>query len=170
MPKNQGYSLTIHLLLQWDRIEYNVYDLVYKVTEAEGAVVKLTEQLTSSETWVMKLEGLVEEQRRASEDFKEQMSILVSKLLEGDSNIKQSFKTVQKRLNWCSTGTMLKAERGQQSGEQSAEGLGMGPLRDALCLLEATFEAAEENPTIELDSWGKGDGVLDRRTMMTVLR
>ena len=39
----------------------------------------------------------------------------------------------------------------------------MGPLRDALCLLEVTFEAAEENPTIKLDSWGKGDGVLDKK-------
>ena len=47
----------------------------------------------------MKLEGLVEEQRRASKDFKEQMSILVSKLLERDSNIKQSFETVEKQLN-----------------------------------------------------------------------
>ena len=28
------------------------------------------------------------------------MSILVSKLLERDSNVEQSFKTVEKRLNW----------------------------------------------------------------------
>ena len=41
----------------------------------------------------------MEEQRRASEDFKDQMSILVGKLLERDSNVKQSFKTVEKQLN-----------------------------------------------------------------------
>ena len=76
-----------------------MYDLVYKVTKAEGAVVKLTEQLALSEAWVAKLEGLVEEQRRTSEDFKDQMSILVSKLLERDSNIERSFETVEKRLN-----------------------------------------------------------------------
>ena len=70
-----------------------MYDLVYKVTEAEGAVAKLTEQLASSEAWVAKLEGIVEEQRRTSEDFKDQMGILVSKLLERDSNVRQSFKT-----------------------------------------------------------------------------
>ena len=28
------------------------------------------------------------------------MSILVSKLLERDSNVEQSFETVEKRLNW----------------------------------------------------------------------
>ena len=76
-----------------------MYDLVYKVAEAEGAVAKLTEQLASSEAWVMKLEGIVKEQRRILEDFKDQMSILVSKLLERDSNVKQSFETVEKRLN-----------------------------------------------------------------------
>ena len=76
-----------------------MYDLVFKVTEAEGAVVKLTEQLATSEAQVVKLEGLVEEQRRASEDFKDQMSILVGKLLERDSNIEQSFETVEKWLN-----------------------------------------------------------------------
>ena len=76
-----------------------MYDLVYKVTEAEGAVAKLTEQLALSEAQVTKLEGIVEEQRRTSEDFKDQMSILVSKLLERDSNVKQSFETVEKRLN-----------------------------------------------------------------------
>ena len=73
---------------------------MYKVAEAEGAVVKLTEQLASSEAWVVKLEGIVEEQRRALEDFKDQMGILVSKLLERDSNVGQSFKTVEKWLNW----------------------------------------------------------------------
>ena len=76
-----------------------MYDLVYKVAEAEGTVVKLTEQLASSEAQVAKLEGVVEEQRRISEDFKDQMSILVSKLLERDSNVKQSFETVEKLLN-----------------------------------------------------------------------
>ena len=76
-----------------------MYDLVYKVAEAEGAVVKLTEQLALSETWVAKLEGIVEEQRRTLEDFKDQMNILVSKLLERDSNVKQSFEAVEKRLN-----------------------------------------------------------------------
>ena len=76
-----------------------MYDLVYKVAKAEGAVAKLTEQLASSEAQVVKLEGLVKEQRRTSEDFKEQMSILVSKLLERDSNVKQSFETVEKQLN-----------------------------------------------------------------------
>ena len=76
-----------------------MYDLVYKVAEAEGAVAKLTEQLALSEAQVAKLEGIVEEQRRISEDFKDQMSILVSKLLERDSNVEQSFKTVEKRLN-----------------------------------------------------------------------
>ena len=99
LPKNRGSLLAIHLLLQQDQIESNVYDLVYKVAEAEGAVVKLTEQLASSKAWVAKLEGLVEEQRRTSEDFKEQMSILVSKLLERDSNVEQSFETVEKWLN-----------------------------------------------------------------------
>ena len=76
-----------------------MYDLVYKVTEAEGAVVKLTEQLASSETRVAKLEGVVEEQRRTLEDFKDQMSILVSKLLERDSNVEKSFEAVEKCLN-----------------------------------------------------------------------
>ena len=76
-----------------------MYDLVYKVAEAEGAVAKLTEQLASSEAQVAKLEGIVEEQRRISEDFKDQMSILVSKLLERDSNVEQSFETVEKHLN-----------------------------------------------------------------------
>ena len=99
LPKNQRSLLTIHSLLQRDQIESNVYDLVYKVTEAEGAVAKLTEQLALSEAQVAKLEGLVKEQRRTLEDFKDQMSILVSKLLERDSNIKQSFKTVEKQLN-----------------------------------------------------------------------
>ena len=66
---------------------------MYKVAEAEGAVVKLTEQLASSEARVAKLEGIVEEQRRTSEDFKDQMGILVSKLLERDSNVGQSFET-----------------------------------------------------------------------------
>ena len=56
--------------------------------KVEGAVAKLTEQLASSKAWVAKLEGLVEEQRRTLEDFKDQMSILVSKLLERDSNVK----------------------------------------------------------------------------------
>ena len=72
---------------------------MYKVTEAEGAVAKLTEQLASSKARVVKLEGLVEEQGRTSEDFKDQMGILVSKLLERDGNIKQSIETVEKRLN-----------------------------------------------------------------------
>ena len=76
-----------------------MYDLVYKVAEAEGAVAKLTEQLASSKARVAKLEGIVEEQRRISDDSKDQMSILVSKLLERDSNVEQSFETVEKRLN-----------------------------------------------------------------------
>ena len=76
-----------------------MYDLVYKVTEAEGAVAKLTEQLASSEAQVTKLEEIVKEQRRTSEDFKDQMSILVSKLLERDSNVEQFFETVEKWLN-----------------------------------------------------------------------
>ena len=76
-----------------------MYDLVYKVAEAECVVVKLTEQLALSEARVAKLEGIVEEQRRTSEDFKDQMSILVSKLLERDSNVEQSFETVEKHLN-----------------------------------------------------------------------
>ena len=75
-----------------------MYNLVFKVAEAEGAVAKLTEQLAVSEAQVAKLEGLVEEQRRASEDFKDQMSILVDKFLERDSNVKQSFKTVRATL------------------------------------------------------------------------
>ena len=76
-----------------------MYDLVYKVAKAEGAVAKLTEQLASSEARVAKLEGIVKQQRRISEDFKDQMSILVSKLLERDSNVEQSFETVEKHLN-----------------------------------------------------------------------
>ena len=76
-----------------------MYDLVYKVAKAEEAVAKLTEQLALSEAWVAKLEGIVEEQRRTSEDFKDQMSLLVSKLLERDSNVEQSFETMEKRLN-----------------------------------------------------------------------
>ena len=99
LPKNQGSQLTIHSLLQQDQIESNVYNLVYKVAEAEGAVAKLMEQLALSKAWVVKLEGLVEEQRRTSEDFKDQVSILVSKLLERDSNVEQSFGTVEKWLN-----------------------------------------------------------------------
>ena len=99
LPKNQVSLLTIHSLLQQDQIESNVYNLVYKVAKAEGAVAKLTEQLALSEAWVAKLEGLVEEQRKTSEDFKDQMSILVSKLLERDSNVEQSFETVEKQLN-----------------------------------------------------------------------
>ena len=59
----------------------------------------MTEQLALSEAQVAKLEGLVKEQRRTSEDFKDQMGILVSKLLERDSNVGQSFKTVEKQLN-----------------------------------------------------------------------
>ena len=77
-----------------------MYDLVYKVAKAEGAVAKLTEQLALSKARVAKLEGIVEEQRRTLEDFKDQMSILVSKLLERDSNVEQSFETMEKRLNW----------------------------------------------------------------------
>ena len=72
---------------------------MYEVAKAEGAVAKLTEQLALSEAQVAKLEGLVKEQRRTSEDFKEQMSILVSKLLQRDNNVEQSFKTVEKWLN-----------------------------------------------------------------------
>ena len=59
----------------------------------------MTEQLAASEAQVAKLEGIVEEQRRASEDFNDQMSILVGKLLERDSNVEQSFETVEKQLN-----------------------------------------------------------------------
>ena len=76
-----------------------MYDLVYKVAKAEGAIAKLTEQLASSETRVAKLEGIVKEQMRTLEDFKDQMSILVSKLLERDSNVEQSFELVEKHLN-----------------------------------------------------------------------
>ena len=76
-----------------------MHDLVYKVAEAEGAIAKLTEQLALSKARVVKLERIVEEQRRISEGFKDQMSILVSKLLERDSNVKQSFETVEKCLN-----------------------------------------------------------------------
>ena len=76
-----------------------MYDLVYKVAKAEGTVVKLSEQLALSEAQVAKLEGIVEEQRRTLEDFKDQMSILVSKLLERDSNVEQSFEAVEKCLN-----------------------------------------------------------------------
>ena len=72
---------------------------MYKVAEAEGAVAKLTEQLALSEARVAKLEEIVKEQRRTSEDFKDQMGILVSKLLERDSNVGQSFETVEKWLN-----------------------------------------------------------------------
>ena len=72
---------------------------MYKVAEAEGAVAKLKEQLASSKARVAKLEEIVEEQRRTSEDFKDQMGILVSKLLERDSNVGQSFETVEKQLN-----------------------------------------------------------------------
>ena len=72
---------------------------MYKVAKAEGAVAKLTEQLALSEAQVAKLKGLVEEQGRTLEDFKDQMSILVSKLLERDSNVEQSFETVEKCLN-----------------------------------------------------------------------
>ena len=43
--------------------------------------------------------GMVKEQRRTSEDFKDQIGILVSKLLERDSNVGQSFETVEKWLN-----------------------------------------------------------------------
>ena len=73
---------------------------MFKVTKAERAVTKLTEQLATFEARIAKLEGLEEEQRRASEDFKDQMSIIVGKLLERNSNVKQSFETVEKWLNW----------------------------------------------------------------------
>ena len=76
-----------------------MHDLVYKVAKAEGTVAKLTEQLASSKAQVVKLERIVKEQRRISEGFKDQMSILVSKLLERDSNVEQSFETVEKCLN-----------------------------------------------------------------------
>ena len=52
-----------------------------------------------SKARVAKLEGIVKEQRRTSEDFKDQMGILVSKLLERDSSVRQSFETVEKQLN-----------------------------------------------------------------------
>ena len=39
------------------------------------------------------------EEQWASEDFKNQMNILVSKLLERDSNVEQSFENVKKQLN-----------------------------------------------------------------------
>ena len=76
-----------------------MHDLVYKVAKAEGAIAKLTEQLALSEAWVVKLERIVEEQRRILEGFKDQMSILVSKLLERDSNVEQFFETVEKHVN-----------------------------------------------------------------------
>ena len=41
-----------------------MYDLVYKVAEAEGTIAKLTEQLASSEARVAKLDS-----RGAEEDF-----------------------------------------------------------------------------------------------------
>ena len=114
LPKNQVPLLTIHSLLQWDQIESNIYDLVYKVAEAEGAVVKLTEQLALSEAWVAKLEGLVQEQRRTLEDFKDQMSILVSKLLERDSNVEQSFETGE-----ATEPALLCLEQGRRPGLSS---------------------------------------------------
>ena len=82
---------------------------MYKVAKAEGAVATLTEQLALSEAQVAKLEGIVEEQRRTLEDFKGQMSILVSKLLERDSNVEQSFESVEKHLN-CHRFALNKAE------------------------------------------------------------
>ena len=83
---------------------------MHKVAEAEGAVAKLTEQLASSEARVEKLEGIVKEQRRTLEDFKDQMGILVSKLLERDSNVGQSLETVEKWLNWhCVRATLPSA-------------------------------------------------------------
>ena len=91
-----------------------MFDLVYKVAEAEGTIAKLTEQLASSEARVAKLEGIVEEQRRISEDFKDQMSILVSKLLERDSNVKQSFETGE-----AFEPTSLRLEQGRRPGTSS---------------------------------------------------
>ena len=88
---------------------------MYKVTEAEGAVAELTEQLASSEARVAKLEGIVEEQRRTLEDFKDQMGILVSKLLERDSNVGQSFKT-GKAVEPAS----LRLEQGRRPGTSSS--------------------------------------------------
>ena len=41
----------------------------------------------------------MEEQRRPSEDFKDQMNILVSNLLERDSNVERFFGNVEKQLN-----------------------------------------------------------------------
>ena len=92
-----------------------MYDLVYKVTEAEGAVAKLTEQLALSKARVVKLEGIVEEQRRTSEDFKDQMSILVSKLLERDSTIEQSFETGE-----AFELALLRFEQGRRPGTSSS--------------------------------------------------
>ena len=91
-----------------------MYDLVYKVAEAEGAVAKLTEQLALSEAQVVKLEGLVEEQRRTSEDFKDQMSILVSKLLGRDSNVERSFETGK-----AVEPALLRLEQGRRPGSSS---------------------------------------------------
>ena len=51
-----------------------MYDLVYKVAEAEGAVAKLSEQLASSEARVAKLEGIVEEQRRSLEAVEKRLN------------------------------------------------------------------------------------------------
>ena len=85
------------------------YGNLTKVAEAEGAIAKLSEQLALSEAQVAKLEGIVKEQRRTLEDFKDQMSILVSKLLERDSNIEKSFEAVEKCLN-CHRFTLNKAE------------------------------------------------------------
>ena len=79
---------------------------MFKVTEAEGAVAKLTEQLVVSKAQVAKLEGLAEEQRRASEDFKDQMSILVGKLLERDS-VRATLPSALNVMNASSVGKLV---------------------------------------------------------------
>ena len=72
---------------------------MFKVAETEGAAAKLTEQLVQSEARIAKSEGMVDQQQRTIEDFKYQMSVLVDKLLERDTNVEKSFVNTEKGLN-----------------------------------------------------------------------
>ena len=82
---------------------------MFKVAETEGAAERLTEQLAQSEARVTRLEGMVDQQQRTIKGFKDQMNILVDKLVERDSNVEKTFEVTERRLN-CHRVALNKAE------------------------------------------------------------
>ena len=72
---------------------------MFKVAETEGAAARLTEQLAQSEAQVARLEGMVDQQRRTIEGFKDRMNVLVDKLVERDGNMEKTFDVTERRLN-----------------------------------------------------------------------